>query len=161
MKKVILIAFTAAAVTLGASTYAASDTAGSPGPIRSRLRVLFSGIGQELREFRQQAPLSDQQRSQVKDILKSHKSEIAAQFQKGKEAHRNMKDAVEQSGPDSALTLKAADSVGDAARTRALLVGKIASEIAQILTPEQRKLAGEARTRIESTVDGRFPGLSE
>lgn len=161
MKRIILITFAAAAVALGASVPAANDTTAAPDSMRAKLRKLFPGVSRVLRDFHQQAPLSDVQRSQVREILKSHKSEITTQFKTGKDARRAMFDAVEQSGPDSPLALKAADIVGAAASSRALLAGKIRSEILPILTPEQKKLVTEAHGRIRNRLSGRLSGHPE
>ena len=163
MKKVILIALAAMAVAFGATTREASESMGSlaSGPYGGKIRTLISTIRNEIHDFRQQTPLTDAQRDQVKAILQSHKSEIGAQFKKGSEARRNMREAVSQSGPESAETLKASDGIADAAKSRALLLAKISSEVSPILTPEQRQHVGDARARIENMVDGLFPGLSE
>lgn len=151
MKKFITTVVFAAA--LATTAPAAPETPRAGGIIREIARELFN--------LREQAGLTDQQRAGVKSILKSHKPEIAAQITSGRDARRAMHRAVESSGPESAETLKAADAVAAAARNRALLTARIASEIRPLLTAEQVALAKATRERIEESVDARFSGFSE
>jgi Spy/CpxP family protein refolding chaperone len=164
MKKLPLIAAATLAAAFGTIHAAsASDTAAAASHenVRGKIRALVSDVAHELLNFREQAPLSDGQRTEVRDILKSHKAEIAAQFQKGKDARRAMIEAVAQKGPDSPEALKAADAIGESARSRALLTGRVVSEITPLLTPEQKTLAKSALERIEGKVDGLFSEVSE
>ncbi len=162
MKKIALItaATLAASFTIIHAASPAEKTAGS-GNRQSGIRLLVSNIAHELLNLREQAPLSDEQRTEVRSVMKSHKAEILAQFEKGRDARRAMMEAVGQDGPDSAEALKAADAIGESARSRALLTAKVVSEITPLLTPEQKTLAKSALERIEGEVDGMFSGLSE
>ena len=163
MKKTALIAATTLAATFATITHAASPgnepTGG--GYLRSGIRSLVSEIARELLNLREQAPLSDEQRTEVRGVLKSHKAEILAQFEKGRDARRAMIEAIGQKGPESPEALKAADAIGESARSRALLTGKVVSEITPILTPEQKTLAKSTLERIEDKVDGMFSGFAE
>jgi Spy/CpxP family protein refolding chaperone len=164
MKKTALIAAAALVAAFATITHAASSADPSTtsfGSFRSGVRALVSDIAQELANLRAQAPLSDAQRKDVRNVVQSHKSEIRAQFEKGRDARRAMIDAVAQKGPDSPEALKAADAIGEAARNRALLTAKVASEITPLLTPEQKTLAKSALERIKDKVDGMFSGISE
>lgn len=165
MKKFLLIASAATAVAFAATIHAAPSPAGAAGDghsnLRSGIRSLMSNIANELATLREKAPLSDAQKSEMKGVMMSHKSEIVAQFQKGKDARRAMMDAVEQKGPASAEALKAADAVADSARSLALLTGKIMAEIGPMLTPEQKTLAKAARERIEDAVDQRLSDFAK
>jgi Spy/CpxP family protein refolding chaperone len=164
MKKTALIAAAALVATFATITHAASpadeSTAGF-GSLRSGIRTLVTDIAQELANLRAEAPLTDAQRKEVRSVVQSHKAEIRAQFEKGRDARRAMIDAVAQNGPDSPEAQKAADAIGEVARNRALLTAKVVSEITPLLTPQQKTLAKDALERIEGKVDDMFSGLSK
>jgi Spy/CpxP family protein refolding chaperone len=164
MKKTALIAAAALVAAFATITHAASpadESAASFGSLRSGIRTLVTDIAQELANLRAEAPLSDAQRKEVRSVVQSHKSEIRAQFEKGRDARRAMIDAVAQKGPDSPEAQVAADAIGEAARNRALLTAKVVSEITPLLTPQQKTLAKDALERIEGKVDDMFSGLSK
>lgn len=163
MKKTALIAAATLAAAFATITHAAStgNEAAAGGTWRSGIRSLVSDITRELLNLREQAPLSAEQRTEVRDVLESHKAEIRAQFEKGRDARRAMIDAVAQKGPDSAEAQKAADAIGEVARNRAMLTAKVVSEITPLLTPQQKTLAKDALERIEGKVDDMFSGLSK
>ena len=155
MKKIIITL--ASAAVLAATVHAISPSTASSGlgsgPFRGHAREVIVGIIGELKDLRAKVALTDDQRAQIQGVLKSHKPEIATQLAKGRDARRAMRDAVEAHGAESTEATKAADAVADAARSRALLVAKVSSEVAPILTPEQREQVKATRGRIEDSVD--------
>ena len=155
MKKIIITL--AAAAALAATVHAVSQndaaSAVGSGMFRGHAREVIAGIVGELKGLRSQLNITEGQRTQIQGVVKSHKPEIAAQLEKGRDARRAMRDAVEAHGPDSAETMKATDAVADSARARALLVAKISSEVSPILTSEQREQVKATRSRIEDSVD--------
>ncbi len=153
MKKFLIIALTAAVCITPIHSQPENVAEGARGLVREVVR--------ELLDLRKEAALSEDQRTQIKGILKSHKSEIAAQFKAGSAARHAMQDAVEAKGPESAQALKAADGIAATARSRALLIAKIATEIRPVLTPEQQKLAKATRDRIEEMIDTRIAKFAE
>jgi Spy/CpxP family protein refolding chaperone len=134
--------------------FAAFITQSSAQP--ENLRGGMLDIVRELLNFREDADLTDKQRDHIKDVIASHKSEIEAQFQAGRNARRSMQESVAAAGPESARTQNAADAVAAAARSRALLVAKIASEIRPILTADQLELAEATRERIDEIIERRM-----
>ena len=118
-------------------------------------------IVRELLNLRKEAAVGEDQRAEIKGILKSHSSEIATQFKTARDARHAMQDAVEAKGPESAEALKAADGIAASARSRALLIAKITTEIRPVLTPEQMKLAKATRERIEEMLDERMAKFAE
>ena len=155
MKKIIITLASAAflAATVHAvSPNAATSTTGS-GLFRGHAREVVMGIIGELKDLRSKIALTEDQRSQIQGIVRTHQSDIGTQLEKGRDARRAMRDAVETHGADSTEATKAADAVADAARSRALLTAKIRSEVAPILTPEQREEMKATRGRIEDSVD--------
>lgn len=150
-----------AIIACASIAFAVNKTHAEPGMLRERGRELVRTIAMDLLDFRSKAGITDEQKSQIKEIVQSHKPEIVAQLQKGKDARRAMQAAVEATGPESTEALKAADGVADAARSRALLTAKVMSEIRPVLTPEQLSLAKSTRDQIEAVVDACFSGLAE
>ena len=164
MKKVILMAV-ATAITLGAMVQAVSPDAGAsdakPGAFRRCARELVGSIARDLKCLGAEISLTDEQRGEIQRVLKSHKADFTLQFENGRAARRAMQEAVEKNGPDSPEAAKAADAVAAVARSRALLIGKISSEIRPLLTPEQLGRVKATREHIENSVDDFFGKISE
>lgn len=124
-----------------------------PGQGHGKFREVIRTAMRNLMNFRHETPLSTEQKQKARSVIESHRSEIHAQLEKGRDARRTMLGLMKTSGPDDAATREAADKIGNAARDRALLIAKVASEIRPLLTPEQLKRIETARTEIESQVD--------
>ena len=153
MKKIIILAL--AAVVCGA--VANSQPENAPEGPRGMVREIIM----ELMHLRKEAAIEEDQRAEIKGILKSHRSEIATQFKAARDARHAMQDAVEAKGQESAEAMQAVDAIAATARSRALLVAKIATEIRPVLTPEQMKLAKATRERTEDMVDERMAKFGE
>ncbi|XHR27239.1 MAG: Spy/CpxP family protein refolding chaperone [Chthoniobacteraceae bacterium] len=93
--------------------------------------------GHRLEKIFGDTPLSPEQKEKVRAVLKAHRPEIRAAREKAEAAHLALTEASK--GSDAAAINHAADQVGEAARDRALLRARIASEIRPLLTPEQVK----------------------
>ena len=121
-------------------------------PVASALPFAkFDGpIAQELLQVRQDLNLTRNQKSQIRQVLMDYKDEIKAQRATGQQARNRMKTASETYGPDSKEANTAADGIASAAKSRALLVAVIFSEIRPILSPEQIKTLEDARTSFLS-----------
>ncbi len=124
-----------------------------PGQGHGKFREVMRTAMRHLLNFRHETPLSDEQKQKARAVMESHRSEIQAQIEKGRDARRSMLGLVKTSGPDDTAVREAADKIGNAARDRALLFAKVAREIRPLLTPEQLKRIETARTEIESEVD--------
>jgi len=98
-----------------------------------KMREIFRSVRGCFQAFRRETPLSAEQKQKVREVLASHRSEIRAQWEKGREARRALEAATKTSGPDSQATRQAAEKVGEAVRDRALLKAKIGSEIRPLL----------------------------
>lgn len=127
-----------------------------PGQGHGKFREVIRTAIRHLLNFRHETPLSAEQKQKAQGVLESHRSEIRSQMEKGRDARRAMMAAVKESGSDAVATREAADKIGNAARDRALLMAKVASEIKPLLTPEQLKRVESARAEIESEVDAAF-----
>ena len=153
MKKIIILALTAVVCGTVANSQPENAPEGARGMAREVIR--------ELLNFRKDAAIGDVQRAEIKGILKSHSSEIATQFKTARDARHAMQDAVETKGPESAEALKAAGAIAASARSRALLIAKITTEVRPLLTPEQTQLAKATRERIEIMLDERMAKFAE
>lgn len=118
-----------------------------------RFREVIRTAMRNMLNFRHETPLTAEQKRKARGVLESHRSDIRTQMEKGRDARRAMMDAVKASGPDAVATKEAADKIGNAARDRALLMAKVASEIRPLLTAEQLERVEAARTEIESQMD--------
>ncbi|MBK1883883.1 periplasmic heavy metal sensor [Luteolibacter pohnpeiensis] len=128
------------------STFALSAPLASARPFSQ-----FNGpIAQEFMKIRDDLNLTQSQRSQVREVLLSHKDELKAQRAAAQDARSKMKSATETYGADSKEADTAADGIASVAKSRALLVASIFSEIRPILTPEQIKTLEDARASFLS-----------
>ncbi len=100
--------------------------------------------------------LSDDQKSQIKAVLKTRASEIEAQIKASASARRAVHEAVLAEPPDEAAIRAAAQKFGQVHADAAVLFAKIRTEIQPILTSEQRakiqKFRERMRNRAESAV---------
>lgn len=142
MKKLLVPMLAAlAAVTLATPAQAVDATpgksaadvrsGGSDGPLRHALR----GALRRWLAFREETPLTEPQRAQIREIVKPHRDEIRTQIAAMRDAHNQLHKATTKDGDVKA----AAEKVGEAARTGALLRARLAREIRPVLTPEQRQ----------------------
>ena len=102
-------------------------------------------MAQEFQKIREDLALTRSQKSQIRQVLMGHKDEIKTQRAAGIEARQALKTATATHGPDSKETNAAADGIAAVAKSRALLVATIFSEVRPILTPEQIKTLESAR----------------
>lgn len=121
-----------------------------PDAARSSIREVLRTAARHLLNFRKQTPLSDEQKTALSKILAEHREEIRAQIKKSRDARHAMEAAVKDKGDTKA----AADKIGDAARDRALLMARIGAQVRPLLTPEQQKYIEDARSEIDTLVDG-------
>ena len=82
--------------------------------------------------------LSDSQKSQVREILKSHKSAILAQLRARRDAHRALHAAIQASTFDEGAIRAKAEELGRVEGDGAVLLGQIRSEIWPVLNDEQK-----------------------
>jgi periplasmic protein CpxP/Spy len=97
--------------------------------------------------------LSDDQKSQVKAILKTHASEIETQMKASAAARRAVHDAVLAQPSDEAAIRAAAQKFGQVHADGAVLFARISTEIQPILTDEQRAKILKFRERMRGRAD--------
>lgn len=97
--------------------------------------------------------LTDDQKTQIRSILKAHASEITTQVAAGKAARQALREAVLAPGVDEA-TIRA--RAADAAKTQAdgaVLFARIRAEIEPALTAEQKDKVRTFHARMRSRGD--------
>lgn len=92
--------------------------------------------------------LTDDQKGQIKTVLKSHAAEIEAQMKASAAARRALHDAVLAQPADEAAIRARAAELGQVHGDGAILFSKVRTEIQPILTPEQRDRIQTFRERM-------------
>jgi Spy/CpxP family protein refolding chaperone len=131
------------------------NTSGGP------LRRFISGQIGRLITLQSELNLSDDQKTKVKAIVVSHKTEIAAVIKPLVEHKRAIRDAMlAKDGTDEAGIRAATDAMAKSLGDAAVLGAKIRAEARTVLTPEQMKKIGEFRTQFDAGIDGLIGEMS-
>jgi periplasmic protein CpxP/Spy len=97
--------------------------------------------------------LTDDQKSQIKAILKTHASEIETQMTASAAARRAVHEAVLAQPVDEAAIRAAAQRLGEIHADGAVLFAKIRTEVQPLLTEEQRAKIQKFRERARHRAD--------
>jgi len=97
--------------------------------------------------------LSDTQREQVRDVLKSHKGGILASIQQVRIARAALRQATDADAIDEGSIRARAADLGRAEAEAAVLRAQIRAEILPILNDEQKQKLAALRTRVEGGGD--------
>jgi Spy/CpxP family protein refolding chaperone len=92
--------------------------------------------------------LTDDQKTKVKDVLRSHADEIKAQMVASSAARRGLHDAVMAQPIDESSIRAAAQRVGQAQGDAALLLARIRAEVDPILTTDQKAKIQQFQERM-------------
>jgi len=106
----------------------------------------FSGFHGEsgiLHRVAEKLDLSDEQKSGIHDVFKAHRTEMREVMDKVRAARQEQMAAIHGDTFDESAIRAAAAKVAAGEADMAVMRGKIASEIREILTPEQRVKAKE------------------
>jgi Spy/CpxP family protein refolding chaperone len=90
--------------------------------------------------------LSDEQKTQIRGILRAHATEIEAQMKAAKESRRALRVAMDAQPADETQIRSRALALGEVRADGAVLRARIRSEIWPILTAEQQEKARELRS---------------
>ncbi len=139
----MLVAITATVATLPAASPAA--------PVKGRLMGTALGkfIGGQvgrLMVLREELNITEEQRAKVREVLKSHRDEIAPAAKAVWEKRTALRDAVLDDGTNEKAIREAADALGKAAGDAAVVAAKVAREVRPILTDEQQAKIRATRT---------------
>lgn len=114
---------------------------------------------QKFKALREDLALTGGQKTRIRGIMKSHLTPIKSQWESGKAARETMRRASLDHGPGSPEAKAAANTLGDIARDRSLLIAKIAAEVRPILTDEQLKKFEKSRLEFESLIDTKLDAI--
>lgn len=92
--------------------------------------------------------LTESQKAQIRDVYQAHSVELQAQREARRAAHRALADAAAAEPVNESAVRSRAAEVGRVAAEGALLSSRIRSEIAPLLTTEQREKLKDMRTRF-------------
>lgn len=152
------LATVAVAAPLGAAA-----TGKSPRQVlaNSPLGKLLTGHLGRAMILRSELNVSDQQRAQIREVVGSHKPEIAKAAQAVWERRNALHDAVMAERPDEAAIRKAADELGKTIGDAAVLGSKVAAQVKPFLTDQQRQHIKECKHDCEAATAKFFAGAGK
>lgn len=119
---------------------------------QAKVREVVRTVVRNLMDFRKETPLSDEQKTRIREVVQTYHSDMRQQAETGKAAREAFRKAAAES-PDSKETLAAAEAIGNAARDQALLAARIRAEVRPILTPEQQDSIESAWKSVSGKVE--------
>ena len=117
----------------------AAHTPGGGGP---QADVHASGLGRTARRL----GLSDDQKDQIRGILKSHATEIETQLEASQTGRKALREAMGAQPLDESRVRQQALALGEVRADGAVLRARIRSEIWPVLTTEQQEKAKQLRS---------------
>ncbi|MEI7766607.1 MAG: Spy/CpxP family protein refolding chaperone [Phycisphaerae bacterium] len=148
---VVVLALTG--LTMAAGT---TSTAGASGHrlAETPMRRLLGGILGRGQALQAELNLSAEQRTQLKDIMRSHKEQLVTTVNAVVEKRRALRDLVLAGKADDAALRAAATELGKVVGDAAVLASNIHGEMAKVLTPEQLEKIQKFRADKDQAVDG-------
>lgn len=116
----------------------------------------FHHRGAMLHQVAQKLDLTDEQRSGIREIFKSHRTELRDAMEKIRAAREEQNDAIHADAFDEGNIRAAAAKLAAAEADLAVARGRVASEVQALLTPEQRTKAKELLSQAQSFRRGMF-----
>ena len=124
-------------------------------------RTISGCIGRVI-TLRSDLNVSDEQRQQIRDLLLSHRSEIAETVKSVRDKRVALRDLARSDNASEEQIQAAADALGQAISKAAVKAVALRSEIAPLLTPEQQatidKFLNENDKAIDSFLDAAIRG---
>lgn len=139
-------------IGIGGATIAVRAQEGNGPPFGPGMHGRMMGRGGvfgELRMGLRGLNLTEDQRTQVRSILQSHREDFKALLEKGRAAREQLQQAASGSPVDENAVRNASGAVGDAAADAAILRAKVRNEIFALLTPEQRQKADALKQQMQ------------
>jgi Spy/CpxP family protein refolding chaperone len=140
------------AVGSGVGVYAAPGLGGGEDGVHP-LRMFLGGQLGRMMTLRAELGVTGEQRAEIRKIVESHRSEIAAVVKPIVEKRRALREATLAANSDEAAIRAAANDLGKAIGDAAVLAAKVKPEVFKVLTPEQQKKVENFRADSDSTVD--------
>jgi periplasmic protein CpxP/Spy len=149
MKTRMLVVAGAILAVVGAAVWAQEQGMGPHGPFGH-----FGGFGPfAAHHGLRQLDLTDEQKTQIKGILKSHREEFHASLDKLRTLHQTVgKIAHQQEIDEAAIRAAVGQAVGPLGDL-AVLQARVRQEIDAVLTPEQRQKAEALHEKLRSHVE--------
>ena len=97
--------------------------------------------------------LSDSQRGQIKDVLRTRRDAIVADIQAVHDARRGLREAIDATPADESAIRDRAAQLGRAEGEAAVLRAQIKAEILPILNDDQREKLAGFRSHVEGSGD--------
>jgi Spy/CpxP family protein refolding chaperone len=154
MKKMLMAALLGTVVLaggLGAGVGAVGATAIQSG--NGPLHRFFSGQIGRLLTLRSDLNLTDAQRDQIKTILQSHRTEIAAVLEPLVKDRRALRDATLADPADEKAIRTAAANLSTSIGNAAVLASHIKAEARKVITPAQMQTLEDFRQQSDASVD--------
>jgi len=117
------------------------------------LRRVVSGCLGRFFTLRSDLNVTDQQRDQIRELLKSRRSEIATTVKSVRDARVALRDLARSEDADQAEIQAAADALGQSVSKAAFGAVKLRGQIAQVLTVEQRAMIDEFLSENDQAID--------
>ncbi|NUQ63272.1 MAG: Spy/CpxP family protein refolding chaperone [Pirellulales bacterium] len=114
-------------------------------------RLISGNIGRML-VLRSELNLTDEQRSKIREVLVSHKQEIAKRAKAVWEKRNALREEVLASGTDEPKIRSLAGELTQAVADAAVLASKLRDEIAPVLSDEQRELVKKHLAECDGAV---------
>ncbi len=157
------IGATVMAIGLAAAVFASpQNTPGPGGPMGPRGGRMGGpmtggpmgpgGFG-DLRMLAGRLGLSDEQKTQVKSILESHRADFKALADRAFQAHQALNAAVRADTVDEGAIRSASAAVAAVEADMAVARARTRAEVFQVLTPDQQTQAKQLQARREQRMD--------
>lgn len=124
-----------------------TDTAGHP------LRAFIQGQLGRFLTLRSELDVTGEQREAIRQIVESHRGEIATVAKPIVEKRRALRDATLAKEPNETAIRAAANDLGKAIGDAAVLASKVKDEVGKVLTPQQVEKVEAFRLQSDSAVD--------
>lgn len=121
--------------------------------VGSPLGKMISGTIGRLMVLRSEMNVTEEQKTQIRDVLLERRPQIAETVQSVREKRLVLRNAVLSGESDEAKIRAAADELGKAIGDAAVKATKLRNEIAPILTEEQRLLIAQFLQENDAAVD--------
>jgi Spy/CpxP family protein refolding chaperone len=114
---------------------------------------MVSGCFGRFLVLRSELNLTAEQRTKIRDVLVSHRSQIAQTAKSVHDKRSALRTAVLSGKADETQIRAAADDLGKAIADAAVKASKLRSEVAPILTEDQHNLIGKFLADNDAAID--------
>jgi len=120
-----------------------ASAAETAGPLRSAVRQFVSGAIGRLLVLRSDLNVTDDQKSQIREIVSQHKDRIGKVAKQVMTKRRALRDLIRSEQPNEGALRQASTELGNAIADAAVLAAEVRGEVSKVLSPEQRNRVDE------------------